>query len=176
MEKDWLSSALQVEVKGSQWGLGCNGVHFIHLARFLTKTKFVFALSADVKELAEGNKRGSAYSEYCGMIQFKLGDRHRLSLESTQAAGLPFSIRILNSQGETLISIAEDHGLIKPSEGPDWKLGVSYVSETTRQFTEDYLAGSQVLLPTFAESKEDHLALFNGISLSIGPRIDYRIT
>jgi len=85
-------SNIQMEIVGNDWGLGCNGVHFIDLFSFLTG-EFIESWENNLFPSLTRSKR-EGYYEFHGNISGKTLKGNSLSLTSFKGSNPNASVRI----------------------------------------------------------------------------------
>lgn len=88
-----VSGNLVVHVVGANWGLGCNGLHFIDLVAFLTGSKLDYLDANQVDNKVEKSKR-SGYYEFSGTLRGRMMDGTIFSITSFNAETYPISVSI----------------------------------------------------------------------------------
>jgi len=107
--KDALSSedVISFSVAGSNWGMGCNAIHFLDLFAFLSGSSKVEVSGVSLDERILGSKR-PGFVEFTGMIAGSSPRGDSFSISSLNEPDVPLKISIkTNSQ---LIEIDESAG------------------------------------------------------------------
>lgn len=168
---------LELSVSGGAWGLGCNGVHFVHLFRFLTSSARLDLVHSDLSVADSGNKRGSDYREYVGSATWVNQRGDRLTLTSLAEPSAAMDMVCKAQDGSVHFDLSEDRGNVLGADGSlVQELKPMYVSQSTTEIAARVFSGRQTGLPTVAESAADHEAIFAALEKSIGRMDDYGIT
>jgi hypothetical protein len=85
---------LTISVTGSDWGLGCNAVHYIDLIVYLTGSAENLKISADGldSEILEGKRKG--YIEFTGCLTGSVANCDHFMLDSDKKPGIPGLVTI----------------------------------------------------------------------------------
>lgn len=173
---------MEIMVSGSDWHLGCNGIHMLDLIGYLAGTEQITAgvsesgqMTADVSgseqitldisglepECLPSTRKG--FSEIAGTIRGSLGRCRAFSLASYPQKGIPASTVILSDvcwcrilEGKRELDFAD------ASTGWEWKketFEMPYQSRLTNLALEELFAGGSCRLTAFEESCRLHIAL-----------------
>jgi predicted dehydrogenase len=165
--KDWFAATppTSVTVAGGEWGMGCNGIHFVDLFSFLTGAPLA---DFDATQLQPGTvpARRPGYVEYCGTLRATAGDR---SLVLTAAAQSPLRHLITLRSPQQQVVIDEGTGTLWRLQGQDQsdvvRFQVPYQSELTAAVVSAMLAHGTCGLTSYAESAPLHLALLRAFAV-----------
>jgi len=166
-----------VEVIGQQWGLGCNGIHFLELFRFLTDCTEVNHVHSVLAPTPTENKRGAQYEEYCGYMAFE-NDRHDSLVLASAAGGNQAQLLLVRdtNSGALLHSADEESDtLIDVGQLKKSSLGRRYVSQSTADVLTRLIADGTSGLPSLREILVPHNAFFESLE-SVFPRKTFAIT
>jgi len=143
-------------VKGNNYGLGCNGIHFIDLLAYLIGDSH-YELSAERINSVEESKR-AGYIELFGRLEGRFESGCELILEcgkSGQVAEFEFLLEFGNGflkvnelAGEAILEIE--------GKSRNIKFRMPYQSELTGPLVDDILAGNSCSLTDFNESMMLH--------------------
>ena len=162
------SVPLSMVVSGGDFGLGCNGLHYIDLFEYFTGKK-AFVIKQNLNENPQVNKRGSKYKELFGQIVFSTntGDRLIISSIMDRIGGIEISI-IQNTSYDIINEETRKH--IYFSENEDLQINdfnVLRSSHLTNIIYNDILEG-RTLLPSISEVKNCHLEFFKAANSTFG--------
>jgi len=160
------SDRISVSVTGSNWGLGCNALHFIDLFGFLTSSNDIRVdYTALDREIRESKRRG--FVEFTGRMGFS-GSRGVLHLSSLNYSELPVIIEIASDKVRRIISEVQGYVVTyRGSEGFRPEIAVTrfpFQSELTDRVAEEILLTGSCGLTGIEESYIHHsllLPLFN---------------
>lgn len=159
---------INMSIIGGDFGLGCNGLHYLDLFEFLTESKAILK-SYSLEENPLPHKRGNNFREVVG--HFHLISSRGDSLLISSQIDKKDSVDIIVSQLSNTFYISEDT-----------KTSVSVLSENSISVTDahpifsssltsiimkDIMSGS-ILLPTVQETKSSHVQFFNAINKTLG--------
>jgi len=158
--KNVLSEEKQISfsVQGGDWGLACNGLHFIDLVSYLANSDRLTLNKEYLNDKIYPSKR-MGYIEVQGTLIGKLG-AHSFSLYSNESPGVHL-ITIASDNYRYIID--ETKGIIRrASAGNQWNWEewqekiVYFQSELTHTIVEDILTKGHCQLPTYAEAMALH--------------------
>lgn len=153
---------LSMSVQGGNWGLACNGIHFLDLLAFLSGASMVVRWNIDLLDHAIYESKRHGYKEFGGSISFALQGGHEIVMKDDKLSGAPFIIDIMGrSARATVIENASLMLLCAAKNG--WKMErhdilVPYQSELTNEVIEEILIRSCCGLTEYSESAELHKA------------------
>lgn len=150
---------------GTDWGLGCNGIHYIdYFAYLFGDTVLTVDTSGIDEELIESKRKG--FIEFNGCLNGSFSDnKGRFALLSTRQNIISllsintekYHITINESKGELCIKdVLSNTHEVKSIE-------LSYQSDLSGVLVDDLLNNSNCKLTTFEESKNLHLPLLRGL-------------
>ncbi|MET3697639.1 oxidoreductase family protein [Bacillus oleivorans] len=157
------SRRIRIQVRGSNWGLGCNSIHFLDLIAFLTnENNFELQNSQLDKEIINSKRPG--FIEFTGsIIGNTLNNRVQFEFSSFNYGSMPLKIMIdselariwiKESTGETIFSIRENQWVNRDKE-----YKIPKQSEMTHSIIEQIISYEECNLPTFQESSHLHKLL-----------------
>lgn len=153
---------MEIMASGSDWRLGCNGIHMLDLIAYLAgMERITVDISGLEPECLPSRRKG--FLEIAGTIQGSLGRCRAFSLASYPAEGIPASTVILSDicwyrilEGKRELEFAD------ASTGWEWKkerFEMPYQSRLTNLALEELFSGGSCRLTAFEESCRLHLAL-----------------
>lgn len=151
---------LTYKVNGGQWGLACNGLHFIDHLAFLTDEAALKIDTSGLNTWAASKRRGK-YLEVSGTLAGTLGAN---AFELTSSADENEPLTILISSRDRKILIDEARGFSSTTR-LDGSLGsvdrvekiIYYQSELTHIACQDIIRFGECDLPLYAEAMPFHL-------------------
>lgn len=147
-----------MQVTGTNWGLGCNGVHFADLFAFLSGDSELAYDAHLLDDLVHPSKR-EGFFEFSGTLVGRNGAR-QLELQAS-VSGSARHLVVLRSAGKIAV-IDEVGGVARLlAEGGEWveqRFGMPYQSQLTGAVAAEILAGRGPVLPDFATSARIHTA------------------
>lgn len=152
-----------MNVIGGDFGLACNGLHYIDLFEFFTGQK-VKLQQFNLSENSSGNRRGSNYKEALGVLTFKTenGSSLLISSDKNRAAETEITIRTENethifNEVTQIHTISNENTIeIKPFE-------IAYTSALTAVIFDDIFKGN-CILPTIQETSSAHSQFFTAMN------------
>lgn len=153
---------LSISVQGGNWGLACNGIHFLDLLAFLSGVSIPMRWNIDLLDhtLYESKRRG--YKEFGGRISFSLQGGHEIVMKDDKLSGAPFVIDIMGRSARATVIESASLMLLSTAKN-GWKMErhdilVPYQSELTNAVIEEILIRSCCGLTEYSESAELHKA------------------
>jgi len=141
-----LPGPFEVLVSGGSWGLACNAVHFIDLARWWTGSEPV---DIDVRGLEKHwhDSKRPGYVDVYGTLLIAFSDGSNLTLVSTLDGG-PHKIE-LRADGKRY-QLEEGNGRFVRPDGTELPGRMAYQSELTGQLVDQIIVGREPGLPALA--------------------------
>ncbi|MEZ9551551.1 Gfo/Idh/MocA family oxidoreductase [Vibrio breoganii] len=159
-----------VEVKGTNWGLACNSIHFIDLVEFLTAAKIQRVDFKEVDSALIESKR-TGFSEFLGKISLEYSNGTSISLECQTGDAFQRGIKFVFDS--YTVSIDETTGTVtvqgKELDFENYK--PEYQSTLTARYFNESLSGEIKSLPSFEISYSQHKALLDSMESHFGKKI-----
>lgn len=159
------SKQVSYQVQGGDWGLACNGLHFIDHLAFLTGYDEVEIHTDRLNTSVISSKR-KGYIEVSGILSGKIG-QHTFELFCNEIAS-PVVITICSDKLNATID--EVNGCVRIStkeNGWNWleiNTKINYFqSELSNLIAEDIIGMGRCDLPTFAHATKLHIPFINAI-------------
>jgi hypothetical protein len=160
--KSKIQDALSVDysIEGSNWGIGCNAIHFLdNMAFFTGSTAYELNTSKLDKEIRSSKRHG--YIEFTGEMT-ALFPKGQVRLVSLAGEAVTFDAKIETER--LLISFSERLGKTSVFEKETGKEDLvsfksPFQSELTHKLVEQIFSNVEVNLPSFRESAELHRPL-----------------
>jgi len=146
-------------VSGSDWGLGCNAIHFIAALEYLAGEP-VIELAMDTDTAAIRDSKRAGYKEVTGTLHGKMASGGTISLSSLPEEGQAISVHI--KAGDDHFVIAEGK-TISINDGEDKPFPLLYTSQLTEPLI-DILKHSHSNLPNYADSVHQHRVMFKALN------------
>ncbi|QDS95828.1 Oxidoreductase family, NAD-binding Rossmann fold [Roseimaritima multifibrata] len=154
-------SKVHYHVTGSQWGLGCNAIHFIDHLAFLTGDNHYSILDASLEVDPSPKRQGTI--EFTGSLLGKLEQGSTFEITSLAKPGHPIEVSILADEVEFHINETKGTGwsrdLAPTLERVDLDFKIPYVSETGAIACQDILSHGNCDLTTYEDSVALHTPL-----------------
>ena len=144
---------IEMHVRGGEWGLACNAIHYIDIFAFLTSS-LVESVNVENLESAIYPSKRPGYVEFFGSmsVQYENGHKLVLSCSHDQSA---CRISIIDSEG--LYDIDESSGIVsKNAHKTNITILSRNQSDLTQIFAEQVLAFGRSNLTTYNESSALH--------------------
>lgn len=157
-------------VEGSNWGMGCNAIHFIDLFTFLSGDASLVVDAAALDDTVLESKR-PGFVEFTGMLTGTNSRSDSFSIASLAAPGTPLSISIRT--GKHLITIHESSGEAifydeNSGESHHESFVVPYQSQLTGMVAREMILNGACGLTPYTESMQLHLPVINAFIGHLG--------
>lgn len=168
--RDWIGSrsVRSISVRGANWDIGCNAIHYLDLFAFLLDWSSVEISDVDLLSAVPAKRNGMLHIEGAlrGTITRKIKEKVSFSISS-----LP------ECSSEREVEIICDDGIVRSEEGAD-RMTVSIPNEAVKVFpipfqsqmtsglVQEILSSELSNLPTYDESRRLHeplLSAFLGV-------------
>lgn len=164
------ADAMHFSISGGNWGMGCNGLHFLDCMEYLTGKK-VTHIHTQLLDAQLYETKRSGFKEFNGLISGKIGN-HTFSMSSLPEHITPLQFSITSNVASIVMD--EVNGWMRIlKKDTQWtvetmsKKIVYFQSEMTNRVLEDIFT-AQCLLPTYEEAMSLHVkfltALMNHIN------------
>lgn len=162
---DQYKGPMKMTVYGGNFGLGCNAIHYIDLFSYLTgEYNDIKVEASELIESEEGNKRGSIYKEFAGVLSISYGKLNKLLViaDPTYQGGI--TIHITWNQSEYLISEQTQRYISHLEKKTTSKaFEITPTSKLTARIVEEILNGS-CILTTLSQTRIAHEILFDAFN------------
>lgn len=151
---------------GGNWGLTCNGIHFIDLLAFLNNNNDFTFDSSDIDDNFQMSKR-LGFVEFTGTIKGKQSNGSEIIINALNGSNAPHIITITGENA--IIIIDETNGELRIALSKnDWKwenkkLNIMFQSQLTGFTAEEILTKGNCGLTTFDESVKIHVSYISSI-------------
>ncbi|MBU2510509.1 Gfo/Idh/MocA family oxidoreductase [bacterium] len=154
-------------VKGDNWGLACNAIHFIDLVEWLTG-KTITSLDTTKLDRQIHKSKRNGFIELTGTLLGKTERGDKMVLVSTQDEHPAFLLKV--ESGTVMLEVIEQKGelVVKAKnderEVESMSFSPVYQSNLTHMVVENYFKTGQCELPTLEESARQHLLLVKSLN------------
>ena len=157
-------------VSGGDWGLACNGIHFIDLLAFLTADS-IYKLDVSGLEPKIWASKRAGFIELAGRLTGTFSDGSQIILESLSNSHMPTSLSINSSHVKIDINEIKGLGTIARTDN-NWKeerltFKVPFQSELTHLVAKEILKTGACKLTNFDESYVLHVPYLDAIKKHI---------
>ena len=156
---------IEISIYGSNWGLGCNGIHFIDLLAFLTEETDIKIDTNKLENILIDSKR-NGFKELKGTLKIHTGRGDTLVLNDRDEYDDNLKISILN--GNIQYDIFESKGLVikhisdnKPHEE---KFSIPFQSEMTGQLVDQIFDTGESDLTPYDECMKYHIPMLDAFN------------
>jgi hypothetical protein len=156
-----LSEKIKISVRGSLWGIGCLGVHFIDLLAFFSgHVDFEFRKSQLNKKLLDAKRKG--FKEFTGVIEGVNSRGDSLIMDSKDHGNQPWVMSIEN--GKTWQKISEvwgsaDYKYFDGKTESQCRINIPMQSKRTHILVKQIIHENHCDLPDFNDSVTLHIPL-----------------
>ena len=172
-----LEETVRIEVIGNNWGLGCNGIHFIDLFQWLVGESIIKWHN----ELNPGfiSSKRDGYVEFCGSLYGSSENNHKLSITCYRYGVPNISVRISSpsqrfivSEGVKKIYAEEISNQKQDSNEFDYK--PNFQSQLTNKVADQLFTTGDCQLTPFAASVDAHLPFFETLLQHYNNYVEYK--
>lgn len=159
--------SIEVMISGSNWGLGCNGIHMIDLIGFVCGSENpVVSIDGLVPNIAACKRPG--FYEIHGTISGSMGRCRNFSITSYESGNSPLTITIMGNNFKGVISEGR-HFMEYATEDRNWEWSEEtfefpFISQFTQYMVDALIETGDCPLPTYEESMKLHLALLTPLT------------
>jgi predicted dehydrogenase len=153
---------LHMEVVGNNWGLACNGIHFVDLFQWLSGEQMIEWDNKLDPELINSKRKG--YIEYSGRIEGVNSSRKTINITSFNSGTINNSIRI-STPGHRFL-VAETFGKViherLDAEKPEFEVldySMLLQSQLTNKVATQLFDSGKCNLTPYSDSMEAHIPL-----------------
>lgn len=149
-------------IKGSNWGLACNAIHFVDQIAYISggDTESVVCTGLLDDEMVDSKRRG--YKEFYGTLVGCIGNEITFSI-SCDHGDNPLVFECYSDKAYYRVSeVDKTYTKVlfdRPDEFETVSIDIPYVSQITNLNVDSILNGEKVYLPTYNESKPLHESL-----------------
>lgn len=160
--KEKISGACTFNFSGSNWGIGCNGIHLLDLVAYLTnQTEFVIDNSLIDKEVIKSKRDG--YIEFTGTLKGFTSDlKNTFTFNSYAEEGIPFTISFQNKHLHYIINEPLKKIIIVNTIDfsiEEKNIIIPFQTNLTIKVVEQLLVNGNCELTTYNESQQLHKLL-----------------
>lgn len=161
------TDSVNLNVEGSLWGLGCNGLHFLDLFAFLTDCTEITIMSDNLDSEILSAKR-SGFVEFSGTLHCSNAKKNYLCMTSYPTGNAPPLVQIASAMSRFVID--ENRGIAFVSEDTDgWKwykksFSTPYQSQLTHLVVQEILDTGQCDLTSYQDSWKIHIPFLEALS------------
>jgi predicted dehydrogenase len=164
--------SLSLSVKGSNWGLACNGIHFIDLFAFISQ-KFDFEISTTMlrKDVVESKRHG--FYEVFGTLIGQFNDDFRFELNCSDDEAISIQVNIVTPNYEVNVDELQNKLSISHNgEKSDEAYYPLYQSQLTHLNIEEIVKMNFSSLTPFSESEKIHIPFIKAIKHHVESSLD----
>ena len=157
-----LNECIQMQVRGAQWGMGTNSIHYMDLFSYLSGCNDFKFVNVHLEDNMLCAKR-EGFKEFIGHLEGRNSRGDSLDLVCNHKQEGPITIEIRNGPEKYLLTTNfVDHFDLKssnPLTSQIRKFILPYQSEMTHTWANDILTKGSCDLPTYINSMKLHLEL-----------------
>ena len=158
---------LNCEVRGGDWGLGCNAIHYIDLLAYYAEDSYCEVDSGGLDLCIHQSKR-SGFIEFTGMLKVVFSGGARLNLVSIAASDEPKIMTLESSRAKVVIDPIKGVAKLSTGKGKskvqEIQFCVPYQSELTHLAATEIIEKGSCQLTRFDESAALHIPLLRALS------------
>lgn len=159
-------SITHFNVSGGEWGLGCNGIHFIDFLSFLAGSTNLTVFTGELDRSIVPSKR-LGYSEFTGTLRGRL-DTAEFALTATRGSTAPILVTIRSENKSCILDESSGHAFLHDRKtNPAWKeirFSLPFISKLSTTIAETILSSGKSDLPDLASSSALHLPIIEALA------------
>ena len=157
---------LQMTVKGANWGLECNSVHYIEYFQYLIHNNNLKFIKSEIHSHRAAKRNG--YFEFFGKINISDLDGSNLILISDKGGDESYVVLTLSTVNKEINCKMWNNGLIDISYSIQNELSfeqnkIPFQSEITKEIIHNILGYNFVTLPTLKTASVHHLLVLESL-------------
>jgi len=155
------TNAIFFSAIGANWGLGCNGLHFLDLFSYLAESEVESIDGLWINdELYESKRKG--YFEFTGSLKGKFKNGHTFQIASFNGDPGPVTINISDKDNRWFIQEGVNTNIVHLNIDNAFKMDVSsstmsFQSSLTEDLVRNILLNGGCDLPTYVEAAASHI-------------------
>lgn len=154
------------DVRGGEWGLGCNGIHFIDFLSFIVESTNLTVCTGDLDRNIVDSKR-LGFGEFTGTLRGRI-DAVELSLSATRGSTAPILVTIRSENKSCILDEAAGHAFLHDrTTDLVWKesrFTLPFISSLSTTIAEAILTTGRSDLPDLATSSALHLPIIDALA------------
>jgi len=155
-------SVSDFSVSGSDWGLGCNAIHFLSAFEYISGDEIV-ELKLDLDSVHLQDSKRAGYRELTGRLVGKSANGAQVTVESLEKPNVPISVAVQTSLGRYQINEGDQKVVSSARPNVESPFGLLYTSQLQCMF-ETILLTANSDLPTLTGSTRLHLLLISALN------------
>lgn len=149
---------------GGNWGLGCNGIHYVDLMAYITGCADGFTLDATGLDKESIASKRSGYREFTGTLT-GYSPKCRFLFLASGVSDAPTVAEVQGANARCIINEYEQKAFVATKEN-GWRFEeidfpILYQSQLTDKLIAELLDTGKSSLPTYEESKKLHIAMIS---------------
>ncbi len=167
--------SLSLSVKGSNWGLACNGIHFIDLFSFLSqKADFEIGTTMLRKDIVESKRRG--FYEVFGTLTGQFNNDFRFELNCSDDETMSIQVKIVTPNYEVNVDELQNKlSIFQNGEESEEAYQPLYQSQLTHLNIEEIVKMNFSSLTPFSESEKIHIPFIKAIKRHVEHSLDKKL-
>ena len=150
------SKNIRFQVSGSNWGLGCNGIHFLDLFAMMTRNTNVTLEMQEVDKELMPSKRAN-YAEFSGTLKGFDDQNNTLEITSHRDGSAPLIVEISADNRRVIVNESAREMSISTENNVQSKpFRVKYQSELTQVVVKDLVQRGTCQLTNYEDSSQLH--------------------
>ena len=166
-----LTGPVRIAMQGGMWGLGCNSIHIVDLAAWLSgQTAFTWDASGLDPLVHDSHRRG--YVEFSGVLTASAPDGSSVQLYARNGSTAPPQLSILAGDASAVLDEVNGSGVVYRKDrnyAPEpVTFRLPYQSELSHLVVEAIVRDGTCPLPDFASSARLHLGMIGAFLDHLG--------
>ena len=154
------------QVLGGNWGLGCNGIHFLDIFSKLNQAELKYVDSSGIDSDVHSSKR-YGFMEFTGSLTGVYSNGFRFEITSLKDSLLPLLVTLRSVDKVCIIDESCGKAFFYKTRCPQlWDcedFSVPHLSSLVPELASDILNNGKSLLPSLAESIQCHIPFIEAL-------------
>lgn len=165
-EIDFSKNKNNFQVSGANWGLACNGLHFLDLFSFLTDAPVVAIDTSALDKEITGSKR-KGFIEFSGTLKGSLADGSTFQIASLKDSNDPILVTMELPEVKCVVTesgVGVDFSYNRDSSKNSTKVfKPMFQSDLTTTIATSLFETGDCALPSFKEAAANHIVFMNSL-------------
>lgn len=151
---------------GGNWGLACNGIHYIDLFVYYDKSSILEPEAFLIDPLLHSSKRGEEYKDLSGVMCGRSDKGSRVVISYAKDHKSADLVTIFSTKARFIVDIFNSWAQEEAGDGQWRRIDIqenTYVSYTTKIFAQDILMKDDCELPSLKEARISHSFLLDNL-------------
>lgn len=153
------------DVRGGEWGLGCNGIHFLDFLSFLSRSTEL-TVSTDALDRSILDSKRPGFGEFTGTLRGRMGAAE-FALSATRGSAAPILTTIRSENRACILDETSGYAFLHDRKAdPVWRelrFRLPFISDLSTSIADAILSRGESELPDLATSSALHLPFIDAL-------------